>query len=314
MPSVKYWVFGGLCRELRCSAKWKCFFKLVIFDLLVNVDGMFIRKKHSTYKDRSYTNYQLVESVRTPKGPRQRVVCSLGDLKARSREEWLTLVKKVEAALVGQCDLLEDHNPEVDAFVAKVKVTSAETSKDIDAKDKTAATEGVVGVKVEEVTTEAHREGGAVHVGYQYWKKLGLDEILAEAGLDEHGRMLTCLMTLNRLVFPSSEHAMPGWIRQTAMADILGKDLDGLGADTLYRNLDTLHSKRLIIESRLAERERNLFNLDQTVFLYDLTSTYFEGQALGTPKAKRGYSRYKSPYHEEPLVGTTNISSARASG
>ena len=91
------------------------------------------------------------------------------------------LVKKVEAALVGQCDLLEDHNPGVDAIVAKVKVASARSSKDIDAKDKTAATEGVVEVKVEEITTEANREGGSVHVGYHYWKKLGLMTLNTES-------------------------------------------------------------------------------------------------------------------------------------
>lgn len=266
---------------------------------------MFIRRKNSTYKDRSYTNYQLVESVRTSKGPRQRIVCSLGDLKARSRKEWLELVKKVESALVGQRDLLEDHDPEVDDIVAKVKGASGGRKRDTDSVHKAGPTGEVLGVKVDEVTTEAHREGGSVHVGYQYWKKLGLDEILAEAGLDEHSRMLTCLMTLNRLVFPSSEHAMPHWIRQTAMADILGKDLDRLGADTLYRNLDALHPRRSIIESQLAQRERTLLNLDQTVFLYDLTSTYFEGQALGNPKAKRGYSRDKRPDCKQVVVGLT---------
>ena len=61
--------------------------------------------------------------------------------------------------------------------------------------------------------------------------------------------------------------------------------------DALYRNLDRLHTQRVAIEAALAERERTLFGLDQTVFLYDVTSTFFEGRALANPKAKRGYSR-----------------------
>ena len=60
---------------------------------------MYIRKSTRSYKGRTYTNYLLVESVQTPKGPRQRTVCSLGDLSPRPREEWLKLACKIEDAL-----------------------------------------------------------------------------------------------------------------------------------------------------------------------------------------------------------------------
>ena len=89
-------------------------------------------------------------------------------------------------------------------------------------------------------------------------------------------------MTLNRLIHPDSEHAMPRWIRSTALADILGVDFTTLADDPLYRNLDRLHPNRAAIESDLVERERQLFQLDPTIYLYDLTSTYFEGQAWTT--------------------------------
>lgn len=80
-------------------------------------------------------------------------------------------------------------------------------------------------------------------------------------------------------------------------------DFSRLVEDPLYRNLDRLHPNRVAIERALVERARNLFNLDQTVFLYDLTSTYFEGKALGNPKAKRGYSRDKRPDCKQVVVG-----------
>ena len=60
---------------------------------------MFVRKTHRCHKGQTYTNYVLVESVRTPKGPRQKVACSLGDLSPRPREQWLELARKVETAL-----------------------------------------------------------------------------------------------------------------------------------------------------------------------------------------------------------------------
>jgi transposase len=135
------------------------------------------------------------------------------------------------------------------------------------------------------------------------WKRLQLGRILAEVGLSQRACMLTELMTLNRLVQPSSEHAMPDWVRRTALDDILKDDFSVLSDDALYLNLDRLHPNRQTIESALANRERQLFDLDDTYYLYDLTSTYFEGQCLANPKAKRGYSRDKRPDCKQVMVG-----------
>src|SRR5437870_6727265 len=110
-------------------------------------------------------------------------------------------------------------------------------------------------------------------------------------------------MTLNRLICPRSEHAMPDWIRRTALGDILKHDFSKLQDEALYRNLDRLHPNREHIERALAEKAKTLFNLDDTVYLYDLTSTYFEGQAKANPKAMRGYSRDKRPDCKQVVVG-----------
>ena len=110
-------------------------------------------------------------------------------------------------------------------------------------------------------------------------------------------------MTLNRLICPISERAMADWIRRTAMGDILGADFSTLQEDALYRNLDQLHPNREPIERELAERERRLFKLEETVYLYDLTSICFEGQAEANPQAKRGYSRDKRPDCKQVVVG-----------
>ena len=110
-------------------------------------------------------------------------------------------------------------------------------------------------------------------------------------------------MTLNRLIAPCSEHAMPNWIRRTALADILGVDFDRLTEDPLYEVLDKLYPLRAAIEAALVARERSLFNLDTTVYLYDLTSTYFEGLANRNGKAKRGYSRDHRPDCKQVVIG-----------
>jgi transposase len=262
---------------------------------------MFIRKSTKKSKGKAYDSYVLVESVRTAKGPRQKTVCTLGDLKPRPRSEWLKLAHKIESSLAGQPDLLETQEPEISGIVEKIK--QRQHKEEADREERTEKDEQWITVDVDGVETKHQREAGSVHVGYQYWKKLGLDEILSQMGLSKRSCELSCVMTMNRVVWPKSELAMPDWIRSTALSDIMGVGFEQLKEDSLYRNLDILHSKREVFESALVERERTLFNLDHTVFLYDITSTYFEGQSLKNPKAKRGYSRDKRPDCKQVLVG-----------
>ncbi len=255
---------------------------------------MYIRKTTKTYKGKTYTNYLLVQSVHTEKGPRQRIICSLGSLEPGPAKQWRELARKIEASLSGQPSLIEPEDPQVESMVEKVRRRRKLQPK--------SATE-VISVDPERVTMEQARPAGPVHVGYQMWRQLGLDEILQRVGLSDQARRLSAVMTLNRLIYPLSEHAMPGWIRQTALSDILGRDFSKLNHQALYRNLDKLHPNREQIERELAEREKTLFNLDDTVYLYDLTSTYFEGEAQKNPQAKFGYSRDKRPDCKQVVVG-----------
>jgi transposase len=269
---------------------------------------MYIRKSTRSYKGRTYTNYLLVESVHTPKGPRQRTVCSLGDLSPRPREEWLKLACKIEDALVGQGDLLDPNDGEIADLVRRVRARRARAGANDVADEPMSSLSRAAGaalIKVDptRVATERHREAGPVHVGRQFWQRLGLDAILRDCKVSAVVRQLACVMTLNRLIAPCSEHAMPDWVRRTALADILEANFDALEEDPLYMVLDKLHPHRSAIEAALVERERSLFNLDTTIYLYDLTSTYFEGQCARNDKAKRGYSRDHRPDCKQVVVG-----------
>jgi transposase len=265
---------------------------------------MYVRTTTRRYKDKTYTNYLLVESVHTPDGPRQKVICSLGDLSPRPAEEWLRLARKVEDALVGQLNLFSDVDPEVQQIVRQVRARGARSVPEpIEPAPDPLPSGDLVAVHTDRVTAKEHRTAGPVHVGLQFWKRLGLDAILRRLGFSTKAIQLTCAMTMNRLIHPASEHAMPDWIRSSALGDILGVDFSKLVDDPLYRNLDRLHPNRAAIESELVARERALFNLDPTVYIYDLTSTYFEGQARRNPKARRGYSRDKRPDCKQVVVG-----------
>jgi len=295
---------------------------------------LYIRRSTRTYKGKTYTHYLLVESVQTAKGPRQQTICSLGDLKPRPHKEWLALARKLEDALAGQDDLLRPGDPVLNRFVDKARARQpgpalpaplstasaqippsspmvgdtppfpGESASSGPSGDRPCADgDEYIAVDPRRVTTEHHREAGPVHVGYQFWKRLGMGDILTELGMPSAIQQLACAMILNRLIQPASEHAMPEWIRRTALADILGTNFNGLGEDPLYRVLDKLHPHRAAIESALVERERSLFNLDRTIYLYDLTSTYFEGLAAANPKAQRGYSRDHRPDCKPVVIG-----------
>ncbi len=260
---------------------------------------MFIRKSVNQWKK---VNYILVESVWTSKGPRQKTVCFLGDLKPRPRAEWLKLAHKVESALSDQMELFEEKpDAEVEAIVKKVR--EREARKKLKEDTKSGADRDLVEVHTDQVETENIREVGPIHAGLQTYARLGINEILTDIGFNPKALTLTAAMVMNRLIEPTSEHDMPNWFNRTALADLLGPVIFKVNDDQLYRNLDRLHPQREKIEAELAEREKNLFSLDETVILYDLTSTYFEGQMLKNPQAKRGYSRDKRPDCKQLVVG-----------
>jgi len=268
---------------------------------------MYIRTTTRKYKDRVYTNHLLVESVMTDKGPRQRTICSLGDLGPKPLEGWLTLARRLEAALLGQMVLFEDEpDPVLDAALAKVHAKRKRLSEEAADAPKTVEQSGgeqLVRVAIDRVAMEESREAGPAHAGHQFFQRLELPRILADVGLDAKAVSLTELMVLNRLIGPASEHAMPHWARTSAIGDILPVDVAALYDEKLYRNMDELAGHTADIEKQLAAVERNLFNLDDTVFLYDLTSTYFEGDCPRNEQAKRGYSRDKRPDCKQVVVG-----------
>lgn len=261
---------------------------------------MYIRKTVRKTKDgKEYVNYLLVECVSTPKGPRQRTICSLGSLAPGPAEEWYALAKKLEAALSNQVSLVEEDDPRVREIVERVKSRKRRSGKQVNANEQ----HETVQVQPDAVSVEEAREAGPVHVANQFWHRLGMDEVLAEAGLDEKAIELTRVMVFNRLISPSSEHRMPTWARGTAFEDITGIKVSDLSDDVLYRNLDRLYPMHELIESKLRARELSLFNLENTVYLYDLTSTYFEGSCPKNSDARRGYSRDGRSDCKQVLVG-----------
>ena len=251
---------------------------------------MYIRNTTKIPKGKAYTHYLLVESVPPPQGPRQRTICSLGRLAPGPLEQWHALARKVEASLAGQLSLASQAPP----LAPMVEEARTGPRPPVDQHEP---------LDPERIALEEAREAGPVHVGHQMWHPLGLKTMLRRAGLSEWACLLSEVMTLHRLLCPLSEHATPDWLRRTAIGDIRGTEFSTLTEDALYRTLDTLHPHREQIERDLATREPQLCQLDETIYLYDLTSTSCEGQVVRNRQAKRGYSRDKRFDGQQVLVG-----------
>lgn len=155
-------------------------------------------------------------------------------------------------------------------------------------------------VDLKGIRLERTRDFGDVWLAWGLWRLLGLDVVLekemrggrAEVPWD----VVAAILTIARFREPSSElHIETTWYRRTALEDLLNAPPEKVHTDRLYEGLDELLPHKETIEKHLPQRLGQLFDVDYELLLYDVTSTYFEGQCKGNPQAKRGYSRDKRP-------------------
>jgi transposase len=151
-------------------------------------------------------------------------------------------------------------------------------------------------VLMKAVRVERARRFGDVFVGLSLWHALELDEafdrLMPEGREDIRWSSLAALQVICRLCMPSSDlHIAESLYRQTALDDLLGIPEDKVNDDRLYRTLDRVLVHKDAIEQHLRDRIGKLFGIKYDLLLYDVTSTYFEGQAAGNPQAQRGHSR-----------------------
>lgn len=150
----------------------------------------------------------------------------------------------------------------------------------------------IVPVDLQSVTTGYSRSLGPELVANTFWERLGFDQILA--GFDQKQLSLAKAVIIGRLVAPGSDRRTWQWLRQgTALAEMLPVDLTTAGKDAFYEIADALYAKKDLLEKALRDREMTLFSVKTTLFLYDLTNTYFEGSCRKNDLARRGKSKEK---------------------
>lgn len=258
---------------------------------------MFIMPARKKQGAKTYTYYNLVNTVRTSKGPRHRVVLSLGNLPDLSSEQIKLLGRLVTQKLGGTLRLLPEASAALEGRAERIAVLVAE-------KQGRQGEEGErIRIDPQTIRLSEALVLGPVYVGVELWRKLGLEEILSGCGFSQRRRHLACAEVIARLVAPGSELATSAWVPRTALGLLLRDRLSYLNKDALYRTSDRLWNNRQSIEAALAGSERRLFALQECFVLYDLTSTYFEGLCPFNHKAKRGHSRDHRGDCKQVVVG-----------
>jgi len=258
-----------------------------------------IKKKNKGY-EKVFIYHRLMESYRTERGPRQRTVLNLGKLDLH-RKQWKLLADKIEEKTTGQQSLIE-----CDEYIESLATHYANLiiHKTLDGKkivDEKADAPEYETVDIKSVKNSRSRTIGAEYVGLSMFKRLGLDILFQRLGFNKDQINLAALSIIGRLVHPASERKTRVWAQSsTGLDELLGTDFKNLSNNALYRILDLLFSHKKRIEKHLRLRERDLFSLNEKIILYDLTNTYFEGDAQKNPKAKR--ARSKDKRNDRPLV------------
>lgn len=245
-----------------------------------------------------YKVHRLVEAFRTEKGPRQRVVLHLGTLPL-NRLERKKLAKLLEKRLLGQDSLFED-----DAKLTRIAdeaIQNLDFQKTARQDQSTSSSGDLQMIDLESIQLLKTRVAGPEILGHHAWETLGLSPTLRNLGMKPVEVVLAEVCTLGRLIQPGSERGTHFWInRQSALLELLGYEKSLADKNRFYEIADLLLAHKSSIEAHLRKQETVLFPCSTTLFLYDLTNTYFEGQARKNTLAKRGHSKEKRS--DRPLV------------
>jgi transposase len=257
---------------------------------------MFIRKtiKKDFRSGKTYAAYHLVESVRTDKGPRQRVLLYMGSDIGLPEGEHALLSQRINEIISGQKSLLSypqevEHRAQTYAshLIRRLSEDNANSETEITPPQ-------FVTIDVSTIEKSEPRTVGTEHLLLQMAQQLQLPEKLKEEGLSATESALALGSIIARAAHPESERATYAWLcNQSGLEELLDFNFKNSSHNSLYKISDKLLSHKNEIESHLEEVEEKFHQYQTTIALYDLTNTYIEGQAKSNPKATYGFSKEK---------------------
>jgi transposase len=245
---------------------------------------MYLRPNHRHKDGKEHVYWTLVETVRTPDGPRQRTLCYLGELNHSTEARWLKTIEVFNE---------QGESRQLKLFPSEVEPPENEAE--------------VARVLVRKVRFERVRQFGVCFLGWELWKRLQLDRLWEEWLDGEAAEVawsrVAAVLAINRLCAPSSELGIEErWYPATALEEMLRIPAGLINHTRLYRCLDRLIPHKSRVERHLKQRYGELLAAEFDVLLYDLTSSYVEGEAPKNPMMRRGYSRDHRPDCKQVVI------------
>ncbi len=253
---------------------------------------MFIRCTSIKSKDSGepYVTYRLVETERVAGKVKQRTLLNLGRHFDAPKSQWADLAARISQLLSTQDELFYSELSEPLEVMAQRYAAQILASRSVSSSPVSEFTS----VAVDGLELVRPRRVGIEQLALQALRQLKLDDKLKDLGFNRHQLAAALGNIVARMAFPTSERATHAWLQQrSALGELIGYDFEGMGLDRLYQASDLLWKHREALESHLYQQETNLFGFDETITLYDLTNTFFEGEAKANPQAKRGHSKEK---------------------
>jgi len=228
---------------------------------------MYLRKINRKKDGKDHIYWALVESYRSVKGPRQRVIAYLGEMDASGR---LGIKQAAEGTSGHQRDFFNDYEPEW------------------------------VEIDIKRVRTEHVRDFGDIWLAFELIKRLRLDKFFKKVIPKKREKIawsdLVIILIIARFCDPRSElYISEHFYTHTSLENLIGISQSDIYDNRLYRALDKLLPHKETLEIHLKERFGEMFNIKYNLLLYDVTSTYFEGEAKKNSQARHGYSRDHRP-------------------
>lgn len=264
---------------------------------------MFIRtiKKKNRNSSNIYYTHKLVESVRTHSGPRQRTVLNLGTLEL-DKDKWKDLANRIEEIISGQ-KRLQDADQEVERLarhyaklLAQQQMAEKEEHKDQEPDFQS--------LDVNDLSSTEGLSIGPEHVGLAAMKQLGFFKLFQDLDFKPDQIDLAVLSIVGRLIHPGSENELKRYaMQESGLDEILGTSFARVGQNSLYAISDLLLAHKSAIEQFLRSNTKKILDLSESIILYDLTNTHFEGSALECDKAKHGQNKQKRNDRPQITVG-----------
>jgi hypothetical protein len=261
-----------------------------------NAHMYIIKTISKSKKDSSanYYTYRLMESIRIGKKVKKNTLLSLGSDFSVEQEHWATLSKRIEDIIKQMPTLFElDKDLESLAQQYALQIISAQATLQ---KDELTVNdeERYKEIDTSTIKNSDIKDIGIENIVYETIKELKLDTKLQELGFTNVQYNSAIGTIIAKIANPSSEAKAYRWLCDTSgVNELIGCDYNKISSNSIYRISDTLFFHKEVLEEHLYTTQKEIFDYDETITLYDLTNTYFEGGADGIEKAKRGRSKEK---------------------